>query len=55
MSSRTDQDLFSAISLGGGHLGKSMYMPSWANDLTPTQIKDVVAYLRQISKTPSRP
>jgi cytochrome c oxidase cbb3-type subunit 3 len=55
MRTKTDQDLFTAISLGGGHLGKSVYMPSWANDLTPAQIKDLAAYLRRLSKTPSRP
>ena len=55
MSARTDQELFTTVSLGGGHAGKSVYMPSWANDLTPAQIKDVVAYIRQISKTTARP
>jgi mono/diheme cytochrome c family protein len=55
MRSRTDKDLFAAISLGGTHLGKSAFMPSWTNDLTPPEIKDLVAYLRQISKTPARP
>ena len=30
-------------------------MPSWTNDLTPAQIKDLVAYLRQLSKTPAKP
>jgi mono/diheme cytochrome c family protein len=54
-STKSDQDLFTVISLGGGHLGRSAYMPAWENDLTPAQIKDLVAYLRQISKTPSRP
>jgi mono/diheme cytochrome c family protein len=52
---KSDQDLFAVISLGGDHLGRSVYMPAWANDLTPAQIKDLVAYLRQISKTPSKP
>ena len=55
MGSRSDKDLYVSISLGGGHIGKSIYMPSWSNDLTPAQIKDLVAYLRQISKTTSRP
>jgi mono/diheme cytochrome c family protein len=50
-----DRDLFTVISLGGDHMGKSVYMPAWSNDLTPGQIKDLVAYLRQISKTPARP
>jgi mono/diheme cytochrome c family protein len=55
MRGRTDRDLFAAISLGGAHLGRSAYMPAWDNDLSATQIKDLVAYLRQISKTPARP
>jgi mono/diheme cytochrome c family protein len=55
MRAKTDQQLFTEISLGGGHIGKSLFMPSWANDLTPGQIKDVVAYIRQISKTAARP
>ena len=55
LRTRTDRDLYFAISLGGGHLGKSQFMPSWDNDLTPAQIKSLVAYLRQISRTPARP
>jgi mono/diheme cytochrome c family protein len=55
MRAKSDRDLFAAISLGGGHLRSSLFMPSWANDLTPAQIKDLVAYLRQISGTPARP
>ena len=55
MASRSDRDLFAVISLGGSHLGRSVYMPSWTNDLTPAQIKSLVAYLRQLSKTPARP
>ena len=52
--SKSDQDLFTAISLGGGHVGRSVFMPASAEDLTPAQIMDLVAYLRQISKTASR-
>ncbi len=55
MATRTDQDLFVVISLGGGHLGKSVFMPAWTVDLTPAQIKDLVAYLRALSKTRARP
>ncbi len=55
MTSKTDKDLYAVIALGGAHLGRSVYMPSWNNDLTPAQIKDLVAYLRNISKTPSKP
>jgi mono/diheme cytochrome c family protein len=51
----TDRDLFTVISLGGGHAGRSLHMPAWQNDLSVSQIKDLVAYLRRISGTPSRP
>ncbi len=54
MRAKSDKDLFQIISLGGAHLGKSVYMPPWANDLGPAEIKSLVAYLREISHTPSR-
>ena len=52
---KTDQDLFAIVSLGGGHMGKSTFMPAWTVSLTPGQIKDVVSYVREISKTPPQP
>jgi mono/diheme cytochrome c family protein len=52
--SKTDQDLFAVISLGGRHASRSVYMPASADNLTPGQIMDLVAYLRQISKTAAR-
>jgi mono/diheme cytochrome c family protein len=55
MRRKTDRDLFTVISLGGAHLGKSVYMPPWSSDLTPTQVKHLIAYLRKLSKTSSRP
>jgi mono/diheme cytochrome c family protein len=55
IGAKTDQDLFAIISLGGGHMGKSTYMPAWTVSLAPEQIKNVVSYVREISKTPSRP
>ena len=55
IASRTDKDLFVTISLGGGHVGKSPYMPAWAVYLTPEQIKDIVSYIRAISHTAARP
>jgi len=51
----SDQDLFVAVSLGGAHIGKSPFMPSWTVALSPTEIKDLVAYVRAISHTASRP
>jgi mono/diheme cytochrome c family protein len=55
MRSLSDPQLFEAISLGGAHMGKSAHMPAWESDLTPSQIKSLVAYLRQISKTTPQP
>ena len=43
------------ISLGGGHVGKSPYMPAWAVYLSPGQVKDLVSYIRTISRTESQP
>jgi mono/diheme cytochrome c family protein len=55
MATRTDKDLYVTISLGGGHLGKSPYMPAWAVYLSPEQIQDLVSYIRTISRTVPRP
>jgi mono/diheme cytochrome c family protein len=55
IASRTDKDLFVTISLGGGHVGKSPYMPAWAVYLAPEQIKDIISYIRAISHTAARP
>lgn len=52
---KSDQQLFTTISLGGGHMGKSPYMPAWTVALNPAQIKDVVSYIREISHTASQP
>ena len=52
---KTDEDLFAIISLGGGHMGKSTYMPAWTVSLSPEQIKNVASYVRVISKTPPQP
>ena len=52
---KTDQELFVTISLGGGHVGKSPMMPAWAVSLSPEEIKDLVAYIRVLSKTQPRP
>jgi cbb3-type cytochrome c oxidase subunit III len=55
LSTKTDKDLFMTITLGGGHVGKSPYMPVWAGYLTPDQIQSLVSYIRVIShSTPQR-
>jgi mono/diheme cytochrome c family protein len=55
LAKKTDQDLFVTISLGGGHAGKSVFMPAWTVTLPPDQIKDLISYIRAISGTQSRP
>lgn len=52
---KTDQDLYVVIALGGGHVGKSPMMPAWSVTMTPQQIKDLVSYVRVLSKTKSQP
>ncbi len=36
---------------GGSSVGRSAYMPPWGDELSEEQIKDVVAYLRELRKT----
>jgi mono/diheme cytochrome c family protein len=55
IGTKTDRELFTVISEGGGSNGKSNYMPHWGGYLTPAQIKDLVSYIRSISHTESRP
>jgi len=52
---KTDQELYVTIALGGGHGGKSVFMPIWIVTLPPDQIKDLVSYVRAISRTAARP
>jgi mono/diheme cytochrome c family protein len=55
VSHKTDKDLFMTIRLGGGHMGKSPYMPVWAGYLTPEQTKSLVSYIRVLSRTAPQP
>jgi cbb3-type cytochrome c oxidase subunit III len=55
IGTRTDKDLFALITLGGGHFRKAVFMPAWTVTLSPAQVKDLVAYIRVVSHTPSRP
>jgi mono/diheme cytochrome c family protein len=50
---KADQDLYAVIALGGGHMGKSNFMPAWTYSLQPGQIKSLVAYVRSISGSSS--
>lgn len=53
-SGKTDRELFATISLGGGFFHKSPFMPIWSVSLTPEQIKDLVSYIRALSRTAPR-
>lgn len=48
MSARTDDELFKAIKKGGQAVNKSVLMPNWDANLSDSEIRDVVAYLRQL-------
>lgn len=48
MMARTDDELFKVIKEGGPSINKSVFMPSWKNNLADAEIRDLVAYLRQI-------
>lgn len=48
---RSDDDLKAALSLGGGHVGRSLYMPAWNHPFTSEQVADFVAYVRHLSHT----
>lgn len=54
MTTRSDQDLYAMVALGGGHMGKSSMMPAWTYSLQPAQIKSLVAYVRTLSGTASK-
>ena len=48
MSSRTEQQLFSAVSGGSSTFHGPMVMPAWWQSLTEQQIWDLVAYVRTL-------
>lgn len=52
-SRMNDKELFATISLGGGFFHKSPYMPVWGVTLKPEQIKDLISYIRALSRTTS--
>lgn len=55
MAPKSDQELYETVALGGGHMGKSVFMPAWTYTLSPTQIKNLVAYIRVLSGTKPTP
>ena len=48
MSSRSDEELFKAISEGGQAISKSVLMPPWGGSLSDDEIHALVAYLREL-------
>lgn len=55
LAPKSDQELYETVALGGGHMGKSVFMPAWTYTLSPAQIKDLVAYIRVLSRTAPQP
>ncbi|MBL4573244.1 MAG: cytochrome c [Gammaproteobacteria bacterium] len=48
MITRTDEELFKAISEGGQSINKSVLMPNWGKTLTEEQITDIITFLRAL-------
>jgi cytochrome c oxidase cbb3-type subunit III len=54
MGDTPDDVLFKAIKGGGLAVGKSVLMPKWEGVVSDDEIKELVAYLRFVSKTTSK-
>ena len=54
MGDTPDDVLFKAIKGGGLAVGKSVLMPTWGGVINDDEIKEMVAYLRFVSKTTSK-
>jgi len=52
---KTDQEIYMTVSLGGDYTAHSELMPGWDVKLSPAEVKDLVSYVRAVSKTESRP
>ena len=50
MEKLTDKYLADVISKGGPALGKSALMPAWGGTLKSTDIKNIIAFIRSLSK-----
>jgi mono/diheme cytochrome c family protein len=50
MGKLKDQQIFDTIKKGGQAMGKSPLMPAWAGQLSDAQIRDLVAYIRTLSR-----
>jgi cytochrome c oxidase cbb3-type subunit III len=54
MGDTPDETLFKAIKDGGLAVSKSVLMPNWSSVMDDDQIKEMVAYLRYVSKAPNK-
>ncbi len=54
MGDTPDDLLFKAIKEGGLSVSKSVLMPRWGSVLSDDDVKELVAYLRFVSKTSSK-
>jgi len=53
---KSDKEIYMTVSLGGDYTGHSEFMPGWGGvKLSPGDMKDVVSYVRAISRTQPRP
>jgi mono/diheme cytochrome c family protein len=52
MGKLKDQQIFDTIKKGGQAMGKSPLMPAWGGQLSDEQIRDLVAYIRTLSRKP---
>jgi mono/diheme cytochrome c family protein len=43
-----DEHLIAVITEGGAAYGMSSYMPAWGGHLTPEEIRDLVAHIREL-------
>ncbi len=50
MSGRSDDAIFKVIKEGGPSIDKSVLMPPWGDTFGDDEIRDLVAYLRQLCK-----
>lgn len=54
MGDTPDDTLYKAIKGGGLAVGKSVLMPKWDGVMSDDEIKELVSYLRFVSKTTSK-
>ena len=54
MRTLSDDYIFQIIKQGGASLGKPG-MPSWSQELTDQEIRDLVVYIRSLVRPPEQP